>query len=348
MTKPCRPRTVSSKNFTAMTTAAIAAAAVVLGGCTGKYKRPTTPEKVAATPERLARGSYIVNQASFCGACHTPREGASILGGERTDAFLAGGMVLHESATLNATLAIPNITPDVETGIGGWSDDEIMRSIRDGIGQDGHLLIPLMPFTSYQHMSDEDLRSVVAFLRSVPPVKNKVDRSVNDLPFMASFMLNRGVAHHPPAKDVTAPPPPSRGGQQVKYGEYVARLGHCWECHSDKSGRGPDEEWMFGGGGAMNANGTGLVYIRNLTPDAETGLGRYTAAQIKQALRDGKRLDGKPMAPPMSLFIPHLSGLTDEDLDALVAYLQAQKPIKNKVKDRELTPATKKVLNTDV
>lgn len=316
-------------------------------GCTGKYKRPTTPEKVAASPERLARGSYIVNQAASCGACHTPREGGSILGGEKTDAFLGGGSVITESE-MGATLAIPNITPDVETGIGGWSDDEIMRAIRDGVARDGHLLIPMMPFTSYQFMSDEDLRSVVAFLRSVPPVKNKVDRSVNDLPFFASFMLNRGVAHHAPARDVTAPPPPSRGGEQVKYGEYVARLGHCWECHSDKSGRGPDAEWMFGGGQPLNANHIGKVYIRNLTPDAETGLGKYSAAQIKEAIRNGKRLDGKPMAPPMSLFIPHLSGLTDEDIDALVSYLRAQKPIVNKVKERELAPETKKVLGTDV
>ena len=321
--------------------------ALVLGGCTGKYKRPITAEKVSSTAERLARGSYIVNQASSCGTCHTPREGGSILGGERTDAFLAGGMVITE-AELGATLAMPNITPDVETGIGGWSDDEIMRAIRDGIGQDGHLLIPMMPFTSYQYMSDEDLRSVVAFLRSVPPVKNKVDRSVNDLPFMAGFMLNRGVAHHLPAKNVTAPPPPSRGGDQHKYGEYVARLGHCWECHSDKSGRGPDEEWMFGGGQRLAPNNIGAVYIRNLTPDPETGLGRYTAAQLKQSLRDGKRLDGKPMAPPMSLFMPHISGLTDEDMDALISYLRAQKPIKNQVKERELTPETKKALNTDV
>lgn len=326
---------------------ALAFAALALGACTGKYKRPTTPEKVASTPERVARGSYIVNQAASCGACHTPRAGNDILGSERTDAFLAGGSVITE-AELGATLAIPNITPDVETGVGGWSDDELMRAIRDGIHRDGHLLIPMMPFTSYQHMSDEDVRSVIAFLRSIPAVKNKVDRSVNDLPFMASFLLNRGVAHHRPAKDVSAPPPPSRGGEQIKYGEYVARLGHCWECHSDKSGRGPDEDWMFGGGQALSPNNIGKIYIRNLTPDPETGLGKYTAAQVKQALRDGRRLDGKPMAPPMSLFIPHLSGLSDEDMDALIAYLRAQKPIKNQVKERELAPQTKKVLNTDV
>jgi mono/diheme cytochrome c family protein len=320
-------------------------ALLALGACTGKYIRPTTLEKIDATPERLARGSYIVNQNASCGACHTSREGGSVLGGERTDMFLAGGIVIQE-LELGATLVVPNLTPDVETGLGGWSDDQIMRAIRDGIGHDQNLLIPIMPFSSYRYMSDEDARSVVAYLRSVPPVKNAVDRSKDDLPFPVGFLMRHGVAHHAPAKDVTAPAPPSRGGDALKWGEYVARLGHCWECHSNKSGHGPDADWMFGGGSAMNVNGVGRVYPRNLTPDVETGLGRFTAEQVKAALRNGKLLDGRPMAPPMSFFIPHISGLADEDLDALVAYLSAQKPIKNKVKDRELAPETKKALGT--
>ncbi len=324
----------------------LALTALGLGACTGKYIRATNLEKVDSTPERLARGSYLVNQSASCGACHSTRVDGSIFGGERTDMFLAGGTVIHE-AELGATLAVPNLTPDVETGLGAWSDDEILRAMRDGIARDGHLLIPMMPFTSYQYMSDEDARSVIAYLRSVPPVKNPVDRTKNDLPFFAGFMLNRGVAHHPPAKDVAPVASPSKGGDTLKWGEYVARLGHCWECHSDKSGHGPDPDWMFGGGNPINANGTGRVFPRNLTPDAETGIGRYTDAQLKTALRDGKRLDGKIMAPPMSLFIPHISGLTDEDLDALIAYLRAQKPIKNKVPERELTPAAKKALGVD-
>lgn len=168
----------TSALFTALLLTGLSAA-----GCTGKYRRPTTPERVEATAERIARGSYLVNQATSCGGCHTPREGNSILGGERTDAYLAGGSVINE-AEMGATLAVPNITPDVETGIGGWSEDELLRAIRDGVAKDGHLLIPLMPFNSYQFMSDEDARAIVAFLRSVPAVKNRVDREKNDLPFL--------------------------------------------------------------------------------------------------------------------------------------------------------------------
>ena len=340
MSKPILRPSICLLLFASFATTAMAS------GCTGKYRRPITPEKVSASPERIARGGYIVNQAASCGACHTPREGDSILGGERTDAFLAGGSVITESE-LGATVAVPNLTADVETGLGAWSDDEIMRAIRDGIGRDGHLMIPMMPFNSYQHMSDEDLRSVVAYLRTVPAVKNPVDRSQNKLPFVAGFFLGRGVAHHLPTHDVVAPPAPSRGGDPIKHGEYVARLGHCSDCHSDKNGRGPDEDWMFGGGIAMNTNNVGRIYVGNLTPDVETGLGKFTAAQVKESLRTGKRLDGRPMAPPMSLFIPHLSGITDEDMDAMIAYLRAQKPIKNAVKARELNIETKKALATD-
>ena len=94
----------------------------------------------------------------------------------------------------------------------------------------------------------------------------------------------------------------------------------------------------------MEERDVGKVWPRNLTPDKETGLGNYSAAQIKQALRDGKRLDGKMMAPPMSSLIPHFSGMTDEDLDAVVAYLLSLPAKKHKIHERELSPAAKKLV----
>jgi hypothetical protein len=310
--------------------------------CTGKYVRPTTQERIQSTPERVARGSYLVNQAMSCGACHSGREGGNFAtGGERADMYLAGLAVDLPSEGFKFWM--PNLTPDVETGLGGWSDDEIMRAVRDGIGKDGHLMFPMMPFSSYQHVSEEDLRSIVAYLRSVPPVKNKRTLAENDFGFMVEFFVNRGMMHHKPAHDVA---PPNKQ-DKVKYGEYVMRLGHCWECHSGTS-TGPkdvgEKEFLSGGGPPFELPGVGKVYPRNLTPDPETGLGKYSAAQLKQALRDGKRLDGKRMAAPMNFFIPHISGLTDEDTDALIAFLRSIPPVKNKVPDRELEAAYEKTL----
>jgi cytochrome c553 len=318
--------------------AALAAASI---GCSGKYVRPVGGEKIAATPERLLRGAYLVNQVAACGACHTTREHGNInTEPERTDAFLGGGNVMVAHGLADAVW-VPNITPDVETGVGGWSDDELMRAIRDGVARDGHFMLPLMPFGAYQHMSDEDARSIVAYLRSVPAFKQPKPRAPNQLGFLARVLFEKvGVQMHAPAHDVAAP----SVEDPAKLGEYVATIGACSECHSlTKKGprKSTDPQYLAGSDGPMEDPAVGKVWARNLTPDKETGLGKYFASQIKQAMREGKRLDGKRMAPPMAVLIPHYSGIAEADLDALVAYLKSVPPARHQVPERELVPGVK-------
>jgi mono/diheme cytochrome c family protein len=318
----------------------LGAAAALLIGCTGKYIRPTSQEPVAATPELLARGNYLVNSVCACGVCHTPRVGGSWLGGERTDAFLGGGSIFDEEDEGFRVVAA-NISQDKETGVGAWSDDQIMRAIRDGVSHDGRLLTPPMPFTAWQKMSDDDARAIVAYLRTTPAVKNQVSREGVKLPFMYKVAASLGAIHHKPAAHVAAP---DRADKKA-YGAYLSKVGVCWECHSlGKTGPSDDDDMLMAGSRmALSEPAYGKVWARNLTPDPETGLGKYTAEQIKQALKTGRRLDGKLMAPPMSMMIPHLSTWSEEDLDALVTYLTSLKPIKHKVPDRALTAAAKKV-----
>jgi len=312
-------------------------------GCHGKYIRPVTTTPIERTGERLQRGSYLVNQVMLCPACHTSRANGNILiEPERTDAYLGGGNTYADKGL--GTLWIPNLTPDPDTGLGRWTDDEIMRAIRDGVSADGHFLIPLMPFFSFQHVSDEDARSIVAYLRSIPPYKQPKPREENKLAFMQKMLFKVvGVQMHPPAADVVAPPTTDK----VAYGHYLARIGACTECHS-LTAKGPlpetDPLYLAGSEQVFEDPALGQTYPRNLTPDAETGLGNYDAAAIKQALRTGRRLDGKRMAPPMSVIIPHLSGLTDEDLDALVAYLKSVPPVRHKIPDRNLASALRQQL----
>jgi mono/diheme cytochrome c family protein len=312
-------------------------------GCHGKYIRPVTTTPIERTGERLQRGSYLVNQVMLCPACHTSRANGNILiEPERTDAYLGGGNIYADKGL--GTLWIPNLTPDPDTGLGRWTDDEIMRAIRDGVSADGHFLLPLMPFFSFQHVSDEDARSIVAYLRSIPPYKQPKPREENKLGFMQKMLFKVvGVQMHPPAADVVAPPKTDK----VAFGHYLARLGACTECHS-LTAKGPlpetDPLYLAGSEQVFEDPALGQTYPRNLTPDAETGLGNYDAAAIKQALRTGRRLDGKRMAPPMSVIIPHLSGLTDEDLDALVAYLKSVPPVRHKIPDRNLAPALRQLL----
>jgi mono/diheme cytochrome c family protein len=308
--------------------------------CTGKYVRPTTQDKIEPTPDRLARGAYLVNSVMFCGACHTPRVGDTWLGGERADAYLAGGS-LFDDPDHGFRVAVPNITPDRETGIGAWTDDQLMRAIRDGIHRDeDRLMFPPMPFYMYDTLSDDDARAVVAYLRTVPPVKNPVKR-VAELPFMLRMAMKFGAIHHKPVKDVKAPPATDKKAR----GHYLARIGLCNDCHSFTSS-GPDEEdnLLAGSTEPLEERQYGKVWARNLTPDPETGLGKYSVDQIKEAVRSGKRLDGKLMAPPMSLLIPHLSTWTDEDLDALITFIKSVPAKKHKIPDPQLSDAAKKLV----
>jgi mono/diheme cytochrome c family protein len=326
------------------------------GACGGKYVRPVTGEKIDATPDRLLRGGYLVNQVCACGACHTTRESGHLVDSERTDAFLGGGNIFVAHG-MSDGIWIPNITQDNETGIGAWSDDELMRAIRDGVAKDGHFMLPFMPFYSYQHLSDEDVRSIVAYLRTVPPYRQPKPRQENQLGFMARILFTKvGVQMHLPVHDVAGPPPPpaptgkpdvddkAQKENLVARGRYVAAIGVCAECHSltKKGPRKPeDPQYLAGSEGPMEDPAFGKVWARNLTPDKETGLGKYWPDQIKQAIRTGTRLDGKRMAPPMSIMIPHYSGMAEDDLDAVVAYLRSIPPAKHQVPERELVPAMK-------
>jgi mono/diheme cytochrome c family protein len=312
--------------------------ALLFSACTGKYIRPTSLTRIEGTPDRIARGQYMVDSVASCGVCHTPRVDANWLGGERGDAYLAGGSVFDMSDE-GLKISVPNLTPDIETGLGSWSDDQILRALRDGIHKDkDRLMYPPMPFYMFDQMSDEDAYSVVAYLRSIPPVKNKFT-AVREAGFMVRTVMNFGVMHHKPVQNVKVP---DRKNAKA-YGGYLARMGLCVDCHSLTS-MGPDLEDNLLGGGTepMKMQEIGKIHPRNLTPDKETGLGKFSKAQIVEALRSGKRLDGKTMAAPMSWVIPHLSTWTDEDLDALVTFMQSVPAIKHAVPERELTKEAKK------
>jgi mono/diheme cytochrome c family protein len=325
--------------------AALAAtAALATTGCGGKYVRPVTAEKFEATPARLVRGGYLVNQLCACGACHTTREHGHIVSEpERADAFLGGGNLFVAHA-LSDSIWIPNLTPDVETGVGAWSDDELARAIRDGVARDGHFLLPIMPFEAYRHLSDEDVRAIVVYLRTVPAFKQPKPRTENPLSLVPRVLFTKvGVQMHLPAHDVPPPDP----NDQAKLGEYVATIAACANCHS-LTKKGPrereDPQYLAGSEGPFEDPSFGKVWARNLTPDKETGLGQFFPDKIKEAIRTGVRTDGKRMAPPMSILIPHYSGIAEDDLDALVVYLKKMvKPARHQVPPRELVPGVKAV-----
>lgn len=219
---------------------------------------------------------------------------------------LAGGLVFDESPAFVAVA--PNITPDVQTGIGGWTDAQIVASIREGRRPDGTIIGPPMPIGLYRGLSDGDSAAIVAYLRHSEPVKNTPDKSKYNVPLPPNY-----------GSPVAAVPEPNRA-YKLAYGAYLASpAGHCTECHSTPGPQGaPDLAGSLGAGGMQFKGPWGVSVASNITP---TGIGKWTDAQVKTAITKGVRPDGSKLLPPMG--IPYYANIAPADLDAIVAYLRS-------------------------
>lgn len=259
--------------------------------------------------ELVARGDYLVNSMVACGNCHTPR------GDDHepiSDMHLAGAFQVDRA---EFTAYSPNLTPDHETGIGAWSDEEIIRAIREGVRPDGTVIGPPMPIRVYRDMSDTDVRSIVAYLRTVPPIKNKMPKSKYNIPLPESY--------GPPVESV---PDVSRE-VTVAYGAYVANaLGHCMECHTPLVKGSPDLARLGAGGNVfVKPHGIELVAMAaNISPHLEQGIGAWTDEEIKKAITEATSRDGRQLQPAMPFY--WYQQIADEDLEALIAYLRSIPP----------------------
>src|SRR5579883_2604933 len=152
------------------------------------YPRQAAPpiKTVAITPARLERGKYLFEVVADCDGCHSLRD-FKRFGGPVMPHGRGIGNVMPAEMELPGTISAPNITPDRETGLGKWTDGEKIRAIREGIGRDGRVLFPMMPYQAYRKMSDEDVESLVAYLNSLEPVRHAVPRS--QVKFPVSLMV---------------------------------------------------------------------------------------------------------------------------------------------------------------
>jgi mono/diheme cytochrome c family protein len=269
-------------------------------------------QAVAQDDALIARGKYLMEGPVACGNCHNTRdEKLAFVPGKE----FAGGFHLFDPVGIDAWSA--NITPDPDTGIGTWTDAEIITAIREGKTPDGRIIFPPMPVPTYNNMSDDDVKAIVAYLRSVPAVRNEVPESKYTIPQQAM----------PPAKGAPAPSP----ADKVAYGGYiVTALAHCFECHTPFTPEGmPDMTKVGAGGFEIVLGPDATVMTANITPDPETGIGTWSDDEIKTAITTGVRPNGGKLAPPMPYANFH--NMTPEDLDAVVAFIRTIPPIKNKV-----------------
>lgn len=285
----------------------------------GPKARPVTDRTFEATQARLARGEYLVEGVAHCFQCHSPHDMAKpelpII-----EEMKGAGWWMDEIPGLGKVVA-PNITPDPETGIGRWTDDEIARAVREGVSRDGSALFPIMPYENFRHMSDEDLASVVVYLRSIPPVRNALPRTALEFP------LTRIVNTMPvPLEESVAEP------AAASRGEYLATLAECRTCHSAAVQGEPVPGLTFGGGFMFKPVGLQTaVYSVNITSDP-SGIAHYDYALFDQALRTG-RLPGRQLSGVMPY--AHFARLTDEDMRAIFDYIKAQPPVQHRVSNTD-------------
>jgi mono/diheme cytochrome c family protein len=280
---------------------AVAAAVVLTVGMAHAQTSPTAA---------VERGKYLVEVLAACGNCHTPK-GPD---GDIRAKHMAGGFTFDE---IFGVAVSSNVTPDPETGIGAWTDAEITRAIREGKSRDGRVLGPPMPYYLYRRLSDNDVNAIVAYLRTLPPVKNAVTRS--------RYRFAPGASSTPLAP---VPDPPKH--DPVKYGEYLAGpVAHCADCHTPRGLDGRANPAKLFSGGVPFEGPWGTSYASNLTPDKETGIGAWTDAEIIAAIYGAKR-DGRRLLPPMPTHY-YATGIAGDDLRAIISYLRSLPPVRNKV-----------------
>jgi mono/diheme cytochrome c family protein len=288
----------------------------------GPRSRPLTSQTFERTPQRLERGRYLFTSVAGCVFCHSPHNSTQV--GDPIVAGKEGSGDVMLYAELPGRVVAPNITPDPQTGVGNWTDDQLARAIREGVAYNGETLFPMMPYANFSHMSDEDLASVVVFLRSLPPIHSELPKT--EIIFPVKYLIRS--APQPLTAPVDAPDP----ANQVLWGRYLMTVANCEDCHTPATHGEPITGLQLGGGSFFK---TPWAYAAsaNLTPDA-SGISYYTEALFIQALRTGY-----VGARKLSSIMPYVvyRNMSDADLKAIFAYLRTVKPVKHTV-DNSLPP----------
>jgi mono/diheme cytochrome c family protein len=250
----------------------------------------------------VERGDYLVNTIMTCQNCHTPKGPT----GDIADKAFSGGPSWDEPPF---KVTAPNITQDPETGIGKWSDAEIKTLLRTGVRPNGVPIAAVMPTGFYHIMTERDLDAVVAYLRTIKPIKNKVPDPIYHF---------AAPAQTPPGGE--KPYTEAMLKDKLKNGFYLATIGHCMECHTALGPKGHDFAADYGRGGMEFPGPWGKSVSRNITSSKAKGLGEWSDAEIKRAITTGVSRDGSHLKPPMGF--PYYAHMTDSDLADVIAYLR--------------------------
>jgi mono/diheme cytochrome c family protein len=250
----------------------------------------------------IERGSYLVNTIMTCANCHSPKGPPQAVAGKD----FSGGLRFDTPAF---DVTAPNLTPDKETGIGSYSDAELKKTLLTGVRPTGVPLAPAMPTGFYGILQPSDLDAIVAYLHTVAPVKNKVPAPIYKISI--SREVFPGAEKPMPAADLN---------DKLKYGFYLATIGHCMECHTPMVKGQLDFENSMGKGGREFPGPWGVSVSRNITSSKTKGIGGWTDAEVKRAITQGVDKDGNKLNGPMGY--QYYAHMTDADLDAVIGWVR--------------------------
>lgn len=316
---------------TRMITIVLLSAILVAFVCLLCYVRFALPKvgnpevvKVETNPVILEHGRYLANSVCVCMDCHSKRDWTKFAGPMVPGTLGQGGEEFNQRLGFPGSYYAKNITP---YGMQDWTDGEILRAISCGVNKEGNPLFPIMPYPNYGNLDRKDLYAIIAYLRTLPAIVNKVPDS------KSSFPMNF-IIHTIPQKAKYSNIPDKK--DKLKYGRYLITAANCAECHTQQEKGKPIEGMEFAGGFKFPLITGGTVTSANITPDLDSGIGAWTLDAFVsrfKAYSDPKYI---PMAIHNQDFNSYMpwtmySSMQTSDLKAMYAYLRILKPIKNKI-----------------
>lgn len=297
---------------------------------------PAPEMKVETTPERLERGKYLAGHVSGCLDCHSTRDWGYYAGPTKPGTTGQGGDYFDQAFVgVPGVLYAANVTP---AGIGNYTDGELYRSITTGVKKNGEAMFPLMPYVHFGRMADEDIKSIIAFIRTLKPIDNAVPPSHLDFP------LNLIVRTIPQPGDPQPLPNPS---DEIAYGEYLVNAAGCTDCHTPMTTKGERIAGLEFAGGFEFRFPTGLVCrSANITPDSSTGIGKWDRTQFVTRFKKFDNEEArhtKVESTDFNTVMPWtlLAGMTESDLGAIYTYLRTLKPVNHQVEHFAREAATR-------
>lgn len=285
---------------------------------------PAPDIKVEITADRIEKGKYLVNHVVGCVSCHSERNFKYFAGPIVPGTEGKGGEAFDENLGFPGNFYSKNITP---AGIGGWTDGELYRAITAGVNKEGTPLFPVMPYLHFGQMDEEDIKCIIAYIRTLKPIQNEVQKSVPKFPMTLIIRTIPEDAHFTKKPDRS---------NIIEYGKYLVNSSSCIDCHTQQNKGKLKEGFEYAGGFEFPLRNGYVVRSANITPDNETGIGSWSKEQFVARFKsyDTPEAHNIPVKDgELNTFMPwtDYAGQTREDLEAIYSYLRTIPAVKNKV-----------------